>query len=141
MNAPIRANSNTSASNSLSASLCAGDTPSPRLRPRASTWRKHLARLALPVALLAAATTTTALAANCWDGTHPDGRYVVNSTDGTVKDSTTKLLWKQCVEGLSGSSCATGSRSKMNWYDGNSTASNSTQSGYNDWRMPSRGES
>ena len=101
------------------------------------TQLTQFARWALPAALVVATGIAQAVVpSNCWDSTHPDSRYVVNSSAGTVKDNTTNLMWKQCVEGLSGSGCATGTSTPMNWAAGNSTASNSTQSGYNDWRMP-----
>ncbi|MEQ1597705.1 MAG: DUF1566 domain-containing protein, partial [Casimicrobium sp.] len=100
-------------------------------------WLKaHCAAL---TALLAA---TPLFAANCWDATHPDSRYIVNSADGTVVDTNTglagntKLMWKQCHEGLSGSSCSTGVASEMNFDNAVLAGTNSTYLGYNDWRAP-----
>ena len=70
----------------------------------------------------------------------PDSRYVVHG-DGTVTDSITGLMWKQCIEGVTTTvdACDTGSGSEFAW--GNALAQaqsvNSTGfAGYNDWRLP-----
>lgn len=76
--------------------------------------------------------------AACWDtGTaqKSTGIYKVQST-GTVVDTQSGLMWKQCVEGLSGTTCATGGAISKSWDAGVATASGSTFAGYNDWRMP-----
>ena len=99
---------------------------------------RHLC--AAGVATLLAATPL--FAANCWDTTHPDSRYSVNSSNGTVVDiytgleGNTKLMWKQCQEGLDGSSCSTVGVSAMNFADAALAGANSRNSGYNDWRLP-----
>ncbi|MCW5205938.1 DUF1566 domain-containing protein [Desulfobulbus sp. F5] len=50
------------------------------------------------------------------NGTAPTSSLTDNS-DGTVTDSTTKLMWKKCLEGLSGSTCGTGVASTFTWQD------------------------
>ncbi|MCW5199319.1 DUF1566 domain-containing protein [Desulfobulbus sp. F1] len=50
------------------------------------------------------------------NGTTPTSSLTDNS-DGTVTDSTTKLMWKKCLEGLSGSTCGTGVASTFTWQD------------------------
>jgi hypothetical protein len=43
--------------------------------------------------------------------------YLVNANhcDGTVTDKQTTLMWKKCIQGLSGNDCSTGTSSKYNW--------------------------
>ena len=65
--------------------------------------------------------------------------FVVDATHGTVTDTSTGLMWDQCVRGLSGSGC-TGTVQKYSW--ANAVAQAATQStanykGYSDWRLPS----
>ena len=69
--------------------------------------------------------------------------------DGTVGDSKTGLMWKQCAEGLSGSSCSTGAAmavdsiaaivSRVNAVNADASTSGAGL-GYSDWRVPNRGE-
>lgn len=72
--------------------------------------------------------------------TTPDSQLTDNA-DGTVTDTKTGLMWKQCSEGLSGSDCAMGIALPYNW----ATALNRAQTvntleggfaGYTDWRLP-----
>jgi len=81
---------------------------------------------------------TTLLAANvqaaqvCNDHiqtSHPAG-FTVNQ-DGTVTDNQTKLVWKQCLEGLSGADCATGTASTFTWDKALQHAASQTG-----WRLP-----
>ncbi len=81
---------------------------------------------------------TTLLAANaqaaqvCNDHiqtSHPAG-FTVNQ-DGTVTDNRTKLVWKQCLEGLSGADCATGTASTFTWDKALQHAASQTG-----WRLP-----
>lgn len=65
----------------------------------------------------------------------PDSRFVINTT-GTVYDTKTQLVWKQCPEGLSGVSCNIGTATAMNWKAALEAASASTFSGFSDWRLP-----
>jgi len=75
--------------------------------------------------------------------TRPDERYVDNQ-DGTVTDSITGLMWKQCPEGMSTSTtpCDSGSASTFTWQQALQQASNvntantAEQLSHMDWRLP-----
>ena len=60
--------------------------------------------------------------------------------DGTVTHALTALTWKQCVQGLSGTGCATGAASVMTWSAALRTAVNDTTAGHSDWRLPNKKE-
>jgi len=66
----------------------------------------------------------------------PDSRYTVNG-DGTVLDKDTGLLWKQCVEGVSGANCATGIFVTYSWKAALELASATSFAGKTGWRVPS----
>ena len=77
-----------------------------------------------------------------------NARYMGHG-DGTVSDSNTGLMWKQCPEGLSGAACAAGTAfGTVN--SGNTDAVTQVAMvndnvatrglGYSDWRIPSRNE-
>ncbi|WP_177428214.1 Lcl C-terminal domain-containing protein [Candidatus Venteria ishoeyi] len=68
------------------------------------------------------------------EATAPASRFDING-DGTVTDRKTGLMWKQCLEGLSGIDC-TGTASTTTWEVALSAAEDSTFAGYNDWRLP-----
>ncbi len=87
--------------------------------------------------LLLSLTSVYSYAQTCKDyipNEWPDSRYI-NHGDGTITDNVTKLMWKQCPEGLSGSDCATGSASTYTWQDA-LALSGSSFAGYTDWRLP-----
>ncbi|MEN9503331.1 MAG: hypothetical protein RI964_2616 [Pseudomonadota bacterium] len=66
-------------------------------------------------------------------------RYTLNS-NGTVTDTKTSLMWKQCSEGQSGDRCS-GDAAKYKWDDAMSKfRSGVSFAGYSDWRMPTREE-
>ncbi len=67
--------------------------------------------------------------------TAPGDRYSVNA-DGTVLDIKTGLMWKQCLEGLSGAGCAQGFPIYGYWKDALFRANRSRFAGYKDWRLP-----
>ncbi len=69
----------------------------------------------------------------------PTSAFVINA-NGTVKHTTTGLLWKQCVEGLSGSDCSVGAVSAPTWADALSASTASTFAGFSDWRLPNKRE-
>jgi hypothetical protein len=75
--------------------------------------------------------------------TTPDTQYVVHG-DGTITDTTTALMWKQCVEGLSEPDCTSGMAELQTWQDALQTANNTNYNGgfagYADWRVPSIAE-
>ena len=66
---------------------------------------------------------------------NPDEVYVDHS-DGTVTDTRTGLMWKQCVEGLSGNDCTVGIAQFHSWPSALNEAESSNFAGYNDWRLP-----
>jgi hypothetical protein len=92
--------------------------------------------------LIAGAPITTD--ADCDTTTAP--RYTDHG-NGTVSDTRTGLMWMQCVDGLSGASCGTGSATTHASFSaalGRATAVNADAAGagktYNDWRVPNRNE-
>ena len=56
--------------------------------------------------------------------------------DGTITHKRTGLMWKKCVEGLSGSDCATGSIGAHTWQGALQLADGHSFAGYSDWRLP-----
>ncbi|MDH5232902.1 MAG: DUF1566 domain-containing protein [Gammaproteobacteria bacterium] len=44
----------------------------------------------------------------------PNSRFLVND-DATVTDLNTGLIWMQCVQGLSGADCASGTAQNLTW--------------------------
>lgn len=72
----------------------------------------------------------------CW------GALTVNA-DGTVTDSTTKLMWDQCTYGLSGADCTSGAASTFTWMDALAVvkAANAAKyKGFSDWHLPNKNE-
>lgn len=88
-----------------------------------------------PSATAVAGQTVETYIANQW----PDSRYKDHG-DGTVTDTTTGLMWKQCPEGQSGASCAVDSTQEFNWKKALEQAQSVNASGgfagYSDWRVP-----
>lgn len=74
-----------------------------------------------------------------------DARYS-DLGDGTVSDTKTGLMWKQCQEGLSGATCASGTPlafSAVATITDRLAAVNASSTvglGYSDWRIPTRNE-
>lgn len=66
---------------------------------------------------------------------NPDSSYTDHG-NGTVTDTRTGLMWKQCAEGLSGATCRTGSAQIFSWFDALVHAEASTFANYTDWRLP-----
>ena len=71
--------------------------------------------------------------------TKPDSLYT-NHGDGTVTDNDTGLMWQKCSLGLSDSDCLTGTELGYSWQAAVAEASTNSDSGYDDWRLPSRNE-
>ena len=74
---------------------------------------------------------------DCYDNirqTAPDSRFSVNA-DATVTDKQTGLMWKRCLEGVSGQQCDQGQANKFNWDNARQQAQNSNFAGYDDWRL------
>ncbi|TAG44758.1 MAG: DUF1566 domain-containing protein, partial [Betaproteobacteria bacterium] len=104
-----------------------------------NSTRQHKATRAIAALTVIASTAVGVLHAACWDTStppKPTSQYNLLGPAGTVVDTATQLMWKQCVEGKSGSGCATGTVSFIRWADANTAASGSTWAGYNDWRLP-----
>ena len=65
-------------------------------------------------------------------------RFKVNG-DGTVSDSKVGVMWKQCVEGLSGNICGNGAIKPYSWHEAFGLKG-SNFAGYSDWRLPTKEE-
>jgi hypothetical protein len=81
---------------------------------------------------------STAQAVTCENNlpaSNPDAVYTDNG-DGTVTDTRTGLMWKQCVEGRSRANCDTGSSITYTWAEALVHAEAVTFAGYSDWRLP-----
>lgn len=89
----------------------------------------HLAILTTCIALA----TGSVHAGSCVP-TNPDSAYAING-NGTVTDVRTDLMWKQCVEGQSGSNCS-GTASSLDWFEALAAAQDATFAGFDDWRLP-----
>ena len=76
--------------------------------------------------------------------TAPDSRYTDN-LDGTITDTQTGLMWKQCLEGRDSTTtaCDTGIVSSFSWQAAlqqAQTVNNIGFAGHTDWRLPNRNE-
>ena len=70
--------------------------------------------------------------------TTPTSAFTDNG-DGTVTDKFTGLMWKKCVEGLSGNDCATGTAQTFTWQmalQQVTTINADVSQTYTDWRLP-----
>jgi len=71
--------------------------------------------------------------------TTPTSQFEIHG-NGTVTDNKTRLMWKQCLEGVSGDNCATGSAIEVHWDVALQTAETlNVGDGYanhTDWRLP-----
>lgn len=94
------------------------------------------------VILMALAYAATSPAQTCKIGTIPSTtpteRFILHG-DGTVSDTQTGLMWKQCAEGQSGAECA-GDAEGFTWSEAlrRAEALNNAGgfAGYRDWRLP-----
>lgn len=75
--------------------------------------------------------------------TTPDTQFVIHG-DGTITDTSTALMWKQCLEGLSGTQCQSGILNETNWAGALTMPQALNNSGgfagYADWRLPNVAE-
>jgi len=75
--------------------------------------------------------------------TTPTANFVDHG-NGTVTDTKTGLMWKQCSEGLSGVACATGAPSLYTWQGALQAAQTLNAgggfAGFTDWRVPNKKE-
>ncbi|MDF1762155.1 MAG: DUF1566 domain-containing protein [Oleibacter sp.] len=66
----------------------------------------------------------------------PDNRYVVHN-DGTVTDTATGLMWKQCSEGqIWNDGTCNGTATTHNFETAHALASEANDGDYYDWRLP-----
>ncbi|MCK5718924.1 MAG: DUF1566 domain-containing protein, partial [Thiomargarita sp.] len=80
-----------------------------------------------------------AFAQDCYDNirkTSPTTRFTVND-DATVLDKQSDLMWKRCLEGISGQNCHQGEAIELDWEQAKQQAKDSDFAGYHDWRLPS----
>lgn len=65
---------------------------------------------------------------------------LINNIDGTITDSKTRLMWKQCSEGQSGEYCEEGKAEAYNWLAAIQVPDQVNTMGgfadYDDWRLP-----
>ena len=68
----------------------------------------------------------------------PDSRYTVAdiSGDNVVTDNKTGLMWKQCTQGRTGSTCSEGTLTAHTWKGALYLAKTKDFAGYTDWRVP-----
>ena len=67
---------------------------------------------------------------------NPDEVYIDHG-DGTVTDTRTGLMWRQCSEGQNGANCEIGSVQMISsWADALRLAEASSFAGRSDWRLP-----
>ncbi len=92
------------------------------------------------------ALSTAAVAQSCPAGNPrvaPDSRYSITEPvagQQVVTDLATGLMWKRCIEGLSGASCASGSATRTTWSTALGLANTSNHAGFDDWRLPNAEE-
>jgi hypothetical protein len=69
----------------------------------------------------------------------PDSQLTDNG-NGTITDSKTGLMWKQCLEGLSGNDCTTGTAGSFTWQQAlqrpGTVNAGVGFAGHADWRLP-----
>lgn len=106
----------------------------------------HFKLAVLPALLLGAVQTQAATL--CAAGT-PNATSVVEATptsafvnhgDGTVTHGPTGLMWKQCIQGLSGAGCGIGTATVLGWSGALASAVADTTAGHHDWRAPNKKE-
>ncbi|MBK9606219.1 MAG: DUF1566 domain-containing protein [Betaproteobacteria bacterium] len=98
-------------------------------------------------AVLALQATALEAGASCTAG-HPVSSLIestptsafTNHGDSTLTHGLTGLMWKQCVQGLSGAGCAIGAASAMPWRAALAAAAADTTAGHSDWRLPNEKE-
>ena len=85
------------------------------------------------------AATVHAACNNNMPASTPDSQLIDNG-DGTITDLKTGLMWKQCLEGLSGTNCTEGNAKIYNWQEALQLAESANTdggfAGYTDWRLP-----
>jgi len=92
------------------------------------------------VLLLLSVSSQLAMGQECltpeqYSDTWRNSRYTVNN-DGTVTDTETGLMWKQCREGLSGNACTTGETKTFTWQESLAIDYTKKFANHTDWRLP-----
>ena len=102
----------------------------------------------MAVALCSLLWVTSAFAAQICNTTSitastPTADFIDNG-DGTVTHTKTGLMWKQCIEGLSGAGCVTGTATTFTWQGALQAAQALNVAGgfagHTDWRVPNQKE-
>jgi len=68
----------------------------------------------------------------------PDSQ-LTDTGDGTITDSKTGLMWKKCMEGVTGNLCNTGAAATFTWQTAlqqPGVVNGVGFAGYSDWRLP-----
>ena len=95
--------------------------------------------LAHALAAVLCLAASTAQAVTCQNGipaSNPDNIYTVHG-NGTVTDTRTGLMWKQCLEGYGADNCtADGGTSSFTWNAALTLAESHEFAGHSDWRLP-----
>ena len=68
-------------------------------------------------------------------GSRTIGQYIDHG-DGTLTDTKTGLMWKRCLEGLSGVNCEEGKVKTYTWGEAVRRFKDVEYAGYTDWRLP-----
>ncbi len=104
-----------------------------------SSCKKITHALCLLIAMNSAVVAAQSCQTATIPATTPSNRFTVHS-NGTVTDSKTGLMWKQCSEGLSGADCRAGGATSYTWSEALQQAqtvnNNGGYAGYSDWRVP-----
>ncbi|MBK1694295.1 hypothetical protein CKO09_06010 [Chromatium weissei] len=96
----------------------------------------------LLVAVMLMFGVATVTAQTCHDAlptTRPDSRFLTD-VNGTVRDTYTGLMWKRCVEGLTGVGCELGKPKLLRWNNAMQRGRLVVFAGYADWRLPDQTE-
>ncbi len=88
-------------------------------------------------------TVTTVQAQTCYPASIPASTLdsqLQDNGDGTISDSKTGLMWKECSEGQSDADCGTNSIMRFSWTQAlqhvQAVNNNGGFAGHNDWRIP-----
>jgi len=100
-------------------------------------------RIFICLILLTFVCVTTSIAQTCKpdsiSATTPNSQ-LTNNGDGTITDTKTGLMWKKCVEGVSGNMCTAGTPDTFNWQQAleqpGDINSGAGFAGHYDWRLP-----
>lgn len=106
---------------------------------RGNTMIKVVIVKAVIVILYTLLPAASAMAAQVCRGSIPQTTPTadfIDHGDGTLTHKQTGLMWKKCVQGLSGVACTTGLVSAHTWQAALQLAGGHSFAGYSDWRLP-----